>query len=114
MARTRRAFTAEQRVEAAHLVIDTDRTISVVAGATGIGEQLLGRWVRDERTRIAAASPPDPEADLNESERAELARLRRAVAEQGKRLADQEMDIAFLKKASAYFASNQLRRNGSA
>ena len=113
MARTRRAFNAEQRVEAAHLVIDTDRTISAVAGETGIGEQLLGRWVRDERTRMAAAAPRDPVVDLNESERAELARLRRAVAEQSKRLADQEMDIAFLKKASAYFASNQLRRNGS-
>ncbi len=84
MARTRRAFTAEQRVEAAHLVIDTDRPIVMVAKETGIGEQLLGRWVRDERMRMAAAAPPDPVADLNESERAELARLRRAVAEQSK------------------------------
>lgn len=51
MARTRRRFTAEYRVEAAHRVIDSDRTIAEVARELGVGEQLLGRWVRDERVR---------------------------------------------------------------
>ena len=97
---TRRRFTAEYRVEAAHRVIDSGRTIVAVAGELGIGEQLLGRWVRNERTRLAAAQviAAAPEAALNESERAELARLRWRVAEQDKRIADQVPDVSVLKK----------------
>ncbi len=56
MARMRRRFTAEYRVEAAHRVIDSDRQIAEVARELDVGEQLLGRWVRDERVRISAAT----------------------------------------------------------
>ena len=42
---TKRFFTAEYRVEAAHRVIDSGRTIAEVARELGVGEQLLGRWV---------------------------------------------------------------------
>jgi transposase len=110
MARTKRRFTAEYRVEAAHRVIDSGRPVAEVSRELGVGEQLLGRWVRDERVRISAATaaPDIPEAaSLNDAERAELARLRRRVVEQEKRIADQEQDVMFLKKASAYFASMQ-------
>lgn len=111
MAGTRRRFTAEYRVEAAHRVIDSDRTIAEVARELGIGEQLLGRWVRDERSRQCAAVPGSgedgPDELLNESERVELARLRRRVVEQERRISDQEQDVAFLKKASAYVAAMQ-------
>lgn len=84
MARTRRRFTAEYRVEAAHRVGDSDRQITEVALERDAGEQLLGRGVRDERVRISDATvvPNVPEEPLNDSERAELARLRRRVAEQ--------------------------------
>lgn len=109
MARTRRSFTPDYRVEAAHRVIDTDRTIAQVARDIGVGEQLLGRWVRDERAResAAAAMPTDIETPLSETERAELMRLRRRVREQEIRLEEREQDVAFLKKASAYFAAMQ-------
>ena len=107
MARTRRSFTAEYRVEAAHRVIDTGRTVAEVARDLGVGEQLLGRWVRDERTRQGAAESVPVEEELTETERAELARLRRRIAEQDKKLQDQAEDVAFLKKASAYFAAMQ-------
>ena len=109
MARTRRSFTPDYRVEAAHRVIDTDRTIAQVARDIGVGEQLLGRWVRDERARESAATapPPDVETPLSETERAELMRLRRRVREQEIRLEEREQDVAFLKKASAYFAAMQ-------
>ncbi|MBU6494864.1 MAG: transposase [Acidobacteria bacterium] len=43
---------------------------------------------------------------LSASERAELVRLRRQVAEQ-------EKDNEFLKKAAAYFAANPPKRKGS-
>ena len=74
MAITRRSFTAEYRVEAAHRVIDSGRTITEVARELGISDQLLGRWVRDERVRQAAAVgvPDVPDTPVTESERAEL------------------------------------------
>jgi len=90
-------------------VIDPGRTIIEVARELGVGEQLLGRWVKDERVRQAAAvAVPDvPDTPLTESERAELVRLRRKVADQARQFEEQERDVAFLKKASAYFAAMQ-------
>ena len=107
MARTRRLFTPEYRVEAAHRVIDSGRTMAEVGREIGVGEHLLGRWVRDERRRQAAAEPDVPDEPLTETERAELLRLRRKVVEQDKKYADQSEDVLFLKKASAYFAAMQ-------
>ena len=103
--RKRRLFTAEYKVEAAHRVIDTGRTILDVARELDINDGLLGGWVKQERRRIAAAETHG-EKPLDPGERAELLRLRRQVAEQDK-------DIAFLKKASAYFAATQTNRPGS-
>jgi len=101
MSRQRRSFTTEYKVDAAHRVIDSGRTIAAVARDLGIGEQLLGRWVADERRRVEAAAGEGGQP-LTAAERDELTRLRRQVAEQ-------EKDIAFLKKASAYFAANHQR-----
>lgn len=56
MAPTKRRFTAEYRVEAAHRVIDTDRQVAELARELDVGEQLLGRWVRDERVWVSAAA----------------------------------------------------------
>jgi len=52
---SRRKFSAEFKVEAAHRVIDSGRSVAEVAREFTIGEVLLGRWVRDERARIEAA-----------------------------------------------------------
>ena len=49
---TRRLFSAEIRVEAAHRVIDSGRTIAEVSRELAVGEHLLGRWVRDELPRV--------------------------------------------------------------
>ena len=99
MSRSRRSFTTEYKVEAAHRVIDTGRTVAEVARELGLHENLLGAWVREERRRIEAAAVHNEEP-LTAAERVELARLRKQVLEQ-------EKDIAFLKKASAYFAAQQ-------
>ncbi|MGO1411905.1 MULTISPECIES: transposase [unclassified Microbacterium] len=97
----RKSYTPEYRREAAHLVIDTDRTIAAVAREIGVGEQLLGRWVQQERARGGG-----PEASLDVDERAELERLRRENQ-------DLRMDNEFLGKAAAFFASKQNPRSGS-
>jgi transposase len=104
-ARKRRSYTAEYKVEAAHRVIDTGRTIAEVARELGIDPGMLSVWVKDERRRVEAAAAVGDEP-LSASERAELQALRKRVAEQDK-------DITFLKKASAYFAAMQNKPNGS-
>ena len=101
MGAKRKSFTPAYRREAAHLVIDTQRTIAAVAREIGVGEQLLGRWVAVERSRM-----DDPPPALDTDERAELERLRREVVEL-------RMDREFLKKAAAFFAAeNDPHRNG--
>jgi transposase len=102
---TRRKFTLEFKTEAAHRVIDSGRGVSEVAKEISVSETLLFRWVRDERRRIEALEGTNDEP-LSASERAELLRLRRQVAEQ-------EKDNEFLKKAAAYFAANPPKRRGS-
>lgn len=105
MSASRRKFTTEYKVEAAHRVIDSGRTIAEVARELNIGEQTLGVWVRDERRRIEAAKGTENEP-LTPAERAELVRLRKQVTELQK-------DNEFLGKVSAYFASNPPRRSDS-
>jgi transposase len=100
MGAKRKSYTPKYRQEAAHLVIDTGRTIAQVARDIGVGEQLLGRWVAIERSRMA-----DPPEALDVDERAELERLRREVAEL-------RMDREFLKKAAAFFATETSSPSG--
>ena len=105
MSGSRRRFTAEYKIEAAHRVIDSGRSIAEVARELSLNEVTLGNWVREERRRIAALEGTDAQP-LSAAERAELQRLRKQVAEQ-------EKDIAFLGKAAAYFASNPPKRGGA-
>ena len=101
----RRKFTAEFKVQAAHRVIDSGRSIAEVARELSVGEQSLGVWVRDERRRMGAVVGTESEP-LSAAERVELANLRKLVVEQ-------EKDLAFLGKAAAYFATNPPKRNDS-
>lgn len=94
--RVRRSFTPEYRWEAARLVVDTGRPVAHVARELGLGEQLLGKWVRAYRQEVEAG----PGGELSVEERAELKRLRREVEQLRK-------DNEFLGKAAAFFASRQ-------
>jgi len=96
----RRTYTPEYRVEAAKLVIDTGRTIAQVAKEIGVSPQLLGRWVTKERASNGS------QAKLDVAERAELEQLRK----ENQQL---KVDVEFLGKASAFFASRCQMRTGS-
>jgi transposase len=96
--RQRKSYAPAYRREAAQLVINTGRTIAVVAREIGVGEALLGRWVALERSRM-----DDPPGALDADERAELARLRVEVSEL-------RMDREFLKKAAAFFVTENQHR----
>lgn len=76
MSGKRKKYTPEFREQAARLVIETGRPVARVAAEIGIGEQLLGRWVRQARD-----DGGDNGAVLDADERAELERLRKEKAE---------------------------------
>ena len=92
---TRRRLTPECRRDVASLVLDTGSSIASVARDLGLGESVVGRWVKLERERRQAAAQGRP--DPRELE-AENTALRRRVREL-------EKEREFLGKASAFFAS---------
>jgi len=102
MGATRRQFTLEYRIEAAHRVIDSNRSVAEVAKELSLVPDTLGRWVREERRRMSASG----DKPLSPTERVELLKLRKKVAEQ-------EKDLAFLGKAAAYFAANPPKQSGT-
>ena len=99
MSGKRRKYTPEFREQAVRLVIETGRPVAHVAAEIGVGEQVLGRWVRLQRQ---AAATGDTGAVRDVDERAELERLRRENAEL-------RLDREFLKKAAAFFVSEPNR-----
>jgi len=103
MGRTRRGFTPEYKDEAVKLVINTGRTVAIVARELGLNEATLGRWVHNFRARATAGDAG--QGGLSETERAELLRLRRENS-------DLKLDRAFLKKASLFFAQEASDTNG--
>ena len=89
----RRKFTKEFKVEACKLVVEHGQAISQTARDLGIGEPLLGRWVKEFRSRPSEPFPG--EGRMAGSEK----RIRDLEAEV--RRLQMERDI--LKKAMAYF-----------
>ncbi len=55
MGRRRREFSPEYKDEAVNLVINTGRTVAVVARELGSNEATLGRWVNLQRTAKTVA-----------------------------------------------------------
>ena len=95
MARKYQKYSPEFREEVAKLVVEGQRPIAEVAREYGLGETTLGNWCRKYREKHAGEEPP-----LELSERARLKELERRVREQ-------DMELAFLKKAATYFAREQ-------
>src|SRR5215210_5620776 len=72
----RRRVDEEVKVSAVRIVRETGKPIAQVARELGINEGTMGNWVGADRRRRAGG-----DGALVESERAELARLRRENAE---------------------------------
>ena len=89
-----RKFTPEYRAEAVKLVIETSRPIAEVARDLGINEGTLGNWVLKYRNDHPISE------ELTIDERAKLKELEKENREL-------RMERDFLKKAAAFFASQQ-------
>jgi transposase len=85
----RRQFSPEFRDEALRLVQHSEDSIAKIARDLGLSQVTLRKWVKGTAPRAKEA--------LTETERAELARLRR----ENRRL---QMERDILKKATAFFA----------
>ena len=105
MGATRRRFTDEYKDEAVNFVIEGHRSIAEVARNIGVHEMTLGKWVKQARDARQAATPPD--ADLSESERMELIRLRGEATAKDAELAELRMQVEFAKKVATWFAKGK-------
>jgi transposase len=76
MARNYRKYDEDFKQGAVALVLETGKPIAQVARELGVNEGTLGNWVAKSRRRDDGA-----DAELSESERAELARLRKENTE---------------------------------
>lgn len=94
-------YSREYRRDAARLVIDSGRSLRDVGAELGVNSETLRGWVLAERAR-QEGHRVESEEPLGAAERVELAELRR-------RNAELEKDVAFLKKAAAFFARDQRR-----
>ena len=92
-------YPEEFRRDAVELVRTSGRSIIEVATSLGITDSTLHNWLKADREARERANDPDA---LTESERAELARLRKENIEL-------RTDKEILRKAAAYFARETMR-----
>jgi transposase len=95
MPRKRGNFTESYKADAVKLYQESGQSIAEVARGLGLNETTLGNWIKKARE---ASAPGDGEPPPTAQE---LRRIRDLEAEV-RRL---NLELAFLKKASAYFAS---------
>lgn len=93
MGQARKKYTQGYKDEAVQLVVDSERPIAEVARDLGINEGTLGNWVNAAKRAGKVREKP-----LDTADREELRKLQ----EENRRL---KMERDFLKKAAAWFAS---------
>ena len=85
-------YSPEFKEEAVKMVVDLSRPIAQVARELGVNDTTLGFWVKAYRQQHSGDQLP-----VDMPDRARLRELER-------RNRELEMELAFLKKAAAYFA----------
>src|SRR6266508_2628298 len=105
MGSTRRRFTEEYKDQAVAFVIEGNRSVADVARNIGVHEMTLGKWVKKVRESQQDQIPSD--AELTESERAELIRLRADSKNDKATIAELQMQVEFAKKVATWFAKGK-------
>jgi transposase-like protein len=95
MSLARRRFSPQFKAGAVQMVLETGKSVALVARELGVVETTLGNWVAAWRREN-----PEPEQSLTPTERAHVAELEDEV----RRL---RMENEFLNKAAAFFARTQ-------
>jgi len=88
-------YSPEFKEQAARRVVDNSLPIAQVARELGVNDTTLGFWVKAYRKQCSGQPLP---ADMPDDER---------VRELERRNRELEMEVAFLRKAAAYFAKEQ-------
>lgn len=100
MARQRRSFSTEFKVEAASLVVDQGYSMAEASRAIDVGESALRRWVNQLRAERDGFTPTTKALTQEQQRIQELeARVNRL-----------EREKAILKKATALLMSDELER----
>lgn len=98
MAKKRRTFSPEFKLEAAQLVLNQGYTIKAACEAVGVGKSTLEYWIRqlkvERQGKTPAASAITPE--------------QRKIQDLEKQIRRLEMEKEILKKATALLMSNEL------
>jgi transposase len=88
-------YTPEFKEQAARKVVDNSLPIAQVARDLGVNDTTLGFWVKAHRKKLDGQ--PIPEGMPDDERVRELERRNREL----------EIEVAFLRKAAAYFAKEQ-------
>ena len=100
LARQRRSYTTEFKLEAANLVIEQGYSIPQASRALDVGETAIRRWVNQLRHE-QGGMPPESKA---------LAPEQRKIQELEARVNQLEREKTILKKATALLMSDELER----
>jgi transposase len=104
---TRRRFDPDFRAGAVRIVRETGKPIAQVAKDLGINAGTLANWVQMDRL---AREQDTNGGELAESEREELARLRRQRTEWAKERAELEMERDVLKRSVVLWVREAMGR----
>jgi transposase len=88
-------YAPEFKEQAARQVVDNSLPIARVARELGVNDTTLGFWVKAYKKKLSGQ--PIPEGMPDDERVRELERRNREL----------EMEVAFLRKAAAYFAKEQ-------
>ena len=97
---SRSKYSLEFRAEAVRAVLERSRPLATVALELGVNPETLRVWVNRAKSDTALELR-GPEVVVDRERR-----------EMQRRIADLEMENAFLKKAAAFFAATQNQKNG--
>jgi transposase-like protein len=87
-----KSYNPEFKEQAARKVVEGSLPIAQVARELGVNDTTLGFWVKAYRRKVSGEPLPE---SMPETEK---------VQELQRRVRELEMELAFLKKAAAYFA----------
>ena len=101
MAKTRRTFNPEFKLEAAQLVVDQGYTVRAACDAVGVGKSTMEYWVRQLRQERQGETP----------KASAITPEQRRIQELEKQLRRVEEEKEILKKATALLMSDSLNNS---